>query len=190
MRSSKITPEKLKALEEAISKGSYVNAACDYAGVPDSTFYDWMKRGEEEARRIEGLNDRIIDLQEQVDDIKKKRVTKRFTKKDKSALLEPIEKNIKSLSKMAKTGKREVVFVDFSDTIKKAAAGAELHALGKVKSAFGDDWKAAMTYLERRYPDRWGRRLVELQGKDGGPVEVKTTFAAALKTVHEGGSDE
>jgi hypothetical protein len=29
------------------------------------------------------------------------------------------------------------------------------------------EWTAAAWYLERRRPQRWGRRVVELQGKDG-----------------------
>ena len=36
-----------------------------------------------------------------------------------------------------------------------------------------DDWRAAMTYLERRFPDRWGRRQRhEVSGPDGGAIAI------------------
>lgn len=48
----------------------------------------------------------------------------------------------------------------FLRAVKRAAAKAEHTEIGKVRKA-GDDprfWAASMTYLERKYPDKWGRR--------------------------------
>lgn len=52
----------------------------------------------------------------------------------------------------------EGVYFEFFEAVKKAEADAEVSAVQAIRSGFGDDWRAAMTLLERRYPDRWGRR--------------------------------
>jgi hypothetical protein len=49
-------------------------------------------------------------------------------------------------------------FVEFREAIKKALAEFEVHTVAIVRQAAPQDWKAAMTLLERRFPDRWGRR--------------------------------
>jgi hypothetical protein len=45
----------------------------------------------------------------------------------------------------------------FSDIV-KANAEAEAYAVTAVRAAMGTSWQAAMTWLERKYPDRWKRR--------------------------------
>lgn len=35
------------------------------------------------------------------------------------------------------------------------------------------DWRASAWWLERRYPDEYGRQRIEVTGKDGGAIEVK-----------------
>ena len=50
-------------------------------------------------------------------------------------------------------------FPAFSVALKKAEAEAELHWLGQIEAAAADGaWQAAAWRLERRYPERWGRR--------------------------------
>jgi hypothetical protein len=60
---------------------------------------------------------------------------------------------------------------EFSDQYQKALAEAEMSSLAKVRAAAGSDWKAAAWFLERRAPDRWGRRRVEVTGPDGTALE-------------------
>lgn len=52
----------------------------------------------------------------------------------------------------------EGIFSDFSDAIENAIAECEAHALRVIQRAAPKNWQAAMTLLERRFPDRWGRR--------------------------------
>lgn len=47
---------------------------------------------------------------------------------------------------------------DFWDAIEKAIAECEARAVHVVAKAFGTSWQAAMTLMERRFPDRWSRR--------------------------------
>ena len=68
-------------------------------------------------------------------------------------------------------------FREFRDAVKKAEADIETKATALVlKVAFDADnpnWVAAMTFLERRYPQHWGRRdRHELVGDGGGPVKL------------------
>ena len=49
-------------------------------------------------------------------------------------------------------------FVEFREAIKKALADFEVRNVTIVQQAAPADWKAAMPLLERRFPERWGRR--------------------------------
>ncbi|MEP9408553.1 hypothetical protein ABKP09_19740 [Peribacillus frigoritolerans] len=70
---------------------------------------------------------------------------------------------------------------EFRETVKKAEMEAEIRNLKFIQEAAITDWKAAMTYLERKFPDRWGRRErvdanVTHTGKDGGPIQHEQTI--------------
>ena len=76
----------------------------------------------------------------------------------------------------------ESVYVEFSEAIKSAEADAEMEAVTAIRSAFTNSWQAAMTYLERRYPDRWGRRArVELGHGAGATAAPEPVNAAEFK---------
>lgn len=47
------TPEKLRLLEEALTKGATVRLACVYAGVPERTYYDWLAADEQLSQRMD-----------------------------------------------------------------------------------------------------------------------------------------
>jgi transposase len=46
---------------------------------------------------------------------------------------------------------------EFADAVNRAEAEAEAEAVAQVRLASRDNWAAAMTWLERKYPRRWGR---------------------------------
>ena len=46
---------------------------------------------------------------------------------------------------------------DFRDSVKKAEANAEVAAVKCVLDGAEKSWQAAMTYLERKFPERWSR---------------------------------
>lgn len=50
------------------------------------------------------------------------------------------------------------VYRDFTDALRQAEAEAEAEMLTRIRTAALDTWQAAAWYLERRHPDRWGRR--------------------------------
>jgi transposase-like protein len=53
----------------------------------------------------------------------------------------------------------ERALVEFLESVKKATAAVEVEALDVIRSAAeGGTWQAAAWLLERRHPERWGRR--------------------------------
>jgi transposase len=61
----------------------------------------------------------------------------------------------------------------FAERAAKAEAEAKVFAIGIVRTAMSQDWRAAAWLLEHRWPQEWGRRNVEVTGPEGGPVEVQ-----------------
>jgi transposase len=47
----------------------------------------------------------------------------------------------------------------FREKVEQALAEAEARAVTQVAKAAGEDWRAAAWWLERQFPDRWGRQL-------------------------------
>jgi transposase len=60
----------------------------------------------------------------------------------------------------------------FLEKYRKAEATAEGKAIKAIQDAFASDWRAAMTYLERRYPGRWARRQNVDVTSSGEPVRT------------------
>lgn len=47
----------------------------------------------------------------------------------------------------------------FRQAVKSAEREAEVRAVAIIQNLMTSNWQAAMTFLERKYPDRWGRRV-------------------------------
>ena len=45
-RKTKLAPERQDKIVQAIRAGNYANVAAAYAGIGESTFYEWIQRGE------------------------------------------------------------------------------------------------------------------------------------------------
>ena len=61
------------------------------------------------------------------------------------------------------------------EAIKKAEAQAEMSAVQNIQTHSADNWTASAWYLERKFPDKWGRKdklTQEISGKDGKPIEI------------------
>lgn len=57
-------------------------------------------------------------------------------------------------------GEREpdTVYAEFSYTVKKAQAGAEIMLLRQIRQGF-EGWQSKAWISERRFPERWGKRV-------------------------------
>ena len=58
----------------------------------------------------------------------------------------------------AKPKKSELPFLDFSNAVNIALAEAENRDIEAINKAVHEDWRAAAWRLERKFPDRWGRK--------------------------------
>jgi hypothetical protein len=66
-------------------------------------------------------------------------------------------------------------FREFRELVQSAEATAERDMVIIVKrSALEGNSRSAFDFLERKYPDRWGKReRIEHTGKDGAPIEME-----------------
>jgi hypothetical protein len=60
----------------------------------------------------------------------------------------------------------------FLEAYRKAEATAEERAIKAIQDAYPNDWRAAMTYLERRHPERWARRQSVDVTSTGEPIRT------------------
>lgn len=68
----------------------------------------------------------------------------------------------------------EKLFCNFCDEIKKAESEAEMLMVKEWKKHMPDNWQSIATFMERRYPDKWGRQnRLEVTGKDGNDISIK-----------------
>lgn len=66
------------------------------------------------------------------------------------------------------------IYADFVRAVRRAEAEAEVQAVEFVQLHMPKDWRAAITFLERRYPSRWRRQTSsEISGPGGGPIETR-----------------
>ena len=66
------------------------------------------------------------------------------------------------------------IYHDFREAVKEAEAEAEARAVANVQlAAQQGQWTASAWMLERKHPERWGRReRREITGADGAPIEI------------------
>lgn len=157
-RPTDLTPEVQEKIVKALRAGNHFSTACEYAGIAVGTGREWLARGQ-------GAD--------------------WTTQKGRSPL---------------------PIYAEFADAIKKAMADAEAGALQRImKAALGGEevktkeiirpdgskvtertvsqpeWTAAAWYLERKHPDKWGRKdEVRVAAK------VQEEIDAALEQLREG----
>jgi len=150
-RPTKLTPELQERICEFIRGGNYFSTACFAVGLGETTFYKWMERGEEKKVGGEG--------------VKVESPFKEFREAIKKA---EAEAEVERVARIREAGVGGAVIKTIRYTRKD---GTEVEETNLTRPA----WEADMTHLERRTPDRWGRRQ-EIVGKGGRPVEFRVTY--------------
>jgi hypothetical protein len=65
-------------------------------------------------------------------------------------------------------------YPDFADDVLQAEAKASIHCVEQILEAGEKHWRALAWWLERRFPEEWGRKSRTIQtGVDGGPIAVE-----------------
>jgi hypothetical protein len=67
----------------------------------------------------------------------------------------------------------------FSDQVKDAEGEGVVELIDIIRQSARENWTAAAWILERRYPQDYGRRVHEHQGKDGEELKFAVTWATA-----------
>jgi len=79
-------------------------------------------------------------------------------------------------------------YAEYAEAIKKAEAIAETNAVKVIQEASRDNWTAGAWYLERKFPDKWGRKdklTQEISGKDGKPIEIDSKALVLAMLGHQ-----
>ena len=124
-----ITLEIVNALASLIAAGNYNNTAASIVGISEATFYNWMEQGHKDEQ--DGIDSLYLHLVEST----------------KRAEADAEAEMVARVRAAAMPGvKKKVIKTDSKGNVTE-----EIHETG-------GDWLAAATHLERRHPDRWGRK--------------------------------
>jgi transposase len=112
---------------------------------------------------------------------------------NKSSVYDWMKRGAREKQRIAAEGKkkptkRELPFVEFSNAIEKALSHSEVRDVAIIGKAAEQNWQAAAWRLERKFPDRWGRKdkqQIEHSGKDGGPIETSHTEKLDLSNLSD-----
>lgn len=88
---------------------------------------------------------------------------------------------LKKGARQARNGKQTDLSA-WSERMQHAAARSEAADVLRISAAAKRHWQAAAWRLERKSPERWGRRRVEVTGPAGGPIQTKSTIDLSKAT--------
>lgn len=158
-RKSKLNRNVIHAITESIRHKAYATVAAQAAGIGQATFFRWMSEGKE-AKPLDEYETREFDF--------KKLTAEQFQDMLNQPGIQVLEFEASETLSPSYSGKALEITEDFValdvlkrelwESVKEAEAEAEMDAIRIVENHMEDNWQAAMTYLERRFPERWRRR--------------------------------
>jgi len=159
------TPELTQRISALLAYGATITDACRAEGIHIDSFMSWRARGEAEQTRMESEPDAEPNEHEApftafAEAVEHARGT---------AKLRAIE-----LIHTAYDGWDETVTVEKQRVI---AEGVEVIER-TVTTARKFDWRAGLTFLERRYPEEWGRRMNRMETPAEAGAQTELTEAA------------
>ena len=157
-RRPKISPKIREIIITGIKSGMTYKAACDLAGIGQTTFYRWQELGETEQSGV----------------------YREFWQELKNAEAEIQQRMLDVVRESAEKGTEEVTKVTRRD-----ANGNIVETVETLKSS-PRDWRAAMTFLERRNPEEFARRFVH----HGGSVETTPPAAPVVNLIFDDGEGD
>jgi len=149
-RPSKLTPEVQENICNWLKLGYYQEDAAIMAGISASTYYEWMKKGEQERVALEE-GEKALTLPD----------TSLPASEDGTPEIELI-----------------YPFLEFSEAVKKARAEAEgAHIRNIRKAADNGVWQASAWFLERSHPKKWGKRSqLDVIAENDEPVQFEISY--------------
>jgi hypothetical protein len=94
----------------------------------------------------------------------------------KAATLEKFQSDARAKGETFQAANDDLLLLDFQDAIKRASALAECDALKQIhRAGKAGHWQACAWFLERRWPQQWGRRIcAEIAAPDEKPPSPVT----------------
>ena len=160
---------------QCIRMGGYHETAAAAAGVDKTTLYEWLKVGAHatDLHHRQGIPLRKLTAHQQ------RCMEFSHAVAEAEAIAEMDD--VATLAELAQGGR-----IQRTVTTKRDAEGKVLEATERTETLQPN--AAVLTWrLERRHPDRWGRRRIEVSGPDGDaiPVEVRVaSIVAAARAFH------
>lgn len=175
-----ISPTRLSRYLQAIAGGNYRKVAAKYAGITEPTSRNWVRYAEDHAHTWQEQHPGEEFAEVVMDFLREHPATGTGKGGKASAYAE---------NSPAFTAEPPIdiphgywLCILFVFLMERAEAEAEVTALSRVQLAAQDarHWQAAMTFLERRHPDHWGRRdRIEQTGAGGGPIQFEGSVPSA-----------
>ena len=128
-RPTKLTPERQATIVDIVSKGNYLITACNLAGIDKATYLRWIERGEKESGNGGGL---YYDFCLAIKKAESEAETARVARITQAGIGGQLYKTITYTKK------------DGTEVVEETLTQPQ--------------WLADMTHLERRHPERWGRK--------------------------------
>lgn len=175
-RPSRLNTRIATAIINALRAGNYIKTACEYAGIGNSTYQEWMNRGSVELDRISAKG---LDAEELVVEAE----TVEHIAEDGTATY--TSRSLDQLFKICPEPFNEVEwpYVVLHQQVTRARAQAEVRAMAIIQQAAPENWQASAWFLERTAPEKFGRReRINLEGStDGAPIEIVSVDALEEK---------
>lgn len=149
-RPSKFTPTVRKVLIDGITAGLTYKHVCQIAGIDYESFNNWRKIGEAlDEPDDEGYFDFFVAL----------------TRAESNASLSMMA----TIRKVAQGYKIKRPFTDRAGRIVTDRDGNPVLIDDEILA----DWRASAWWLERRYPEEYGKTRTEVTGVDGGTIRFE-----------------
>lgn len=173
-----ISLPRLRKLSMALRLGNYITTSVKYAGISEATYHKWRVRGEYEMDRVEAAGHNLDKLFEGFDGV---------TIDEKTG--EDVDKSGPEYMWRHKPRPFDPIewpYVVFVRTTVAARHEAEVRAVSNIVTAGRKQWQASAWWLERSFPDRYGRvDRMELTGKDGGAVQTEGSTTITVENVND-----
>lgn len=147
--------------------GNYLETASKRAGLSKDTTGRWTQIGARAWRDVHEGRRRLEDLTDhETACLEFSRAVDRAMSESETRLLAELER--------ASRGGRVTTTV-----VEKRDANGQVIERSERTTTEGPDLPTLRWRLERKFPDRWGRQVVEVTGAEGGPIEVTVAERAA-----------
>lgn len=156
-RPTKLTPERQKQICDLLKSGNWVETACTLAGIDKQTHYNWINRAQAELNRMqeEGREDPDPNEAPYLDYLDATTQARAEAEARNVALIQQAASGVNVVKTRRRTDQQGNIIEETEERYVER------------------DWRAALEYLQRSFPERWKHRsAVEATGKDGGPIAV------------------